>query len=301
MAEKLQEAMLEKVNKFTRREFLEDEVYCFSVILCDNEVDRDNERFSISSLKKLSEFFIGKTGIFDHNPKGANQTARIFETEVVTELDKQTTVGEPYTKLKATAYMVKTTSNGDLIKEIEGGIKKEVSVSCSVNSENCSICGANIREKSCSHKKGKSYGGVKCHTILSEPTDAYEWSFVAIPAQINAGVTKHFCGGYSINSDEIIIKESELRAIKEQALCISNECELIQSEIKSEIIKLSFLCNPEMQVSTLTMITERMSLGELIEMKKSLVKAYKGNEIIQFSSLTKKAITETDGNERFKI
>ena len=32
---------LDKINKFTRRELTEDELYTFSVILCDNEIDRD--------------------------------------------------------------------------------------------------------------------------------------------------------------------------------------------------------------------------------------------------------------------
>lgn len=39
---------------------------------------------------------------------------------------------------------------------------------------------------------GKSYKGAVCHAVLCEPTDAYEWSFVAVPAQRGAGVTKAF-------------------------------------------------------------------------------------------------------------
>ena len=37
---------LEQINKYTRRELKEDEVYVFPVVLCDNEIDRDGERFS---------------------------------------------------------------------------------------------------------------------------------------------------------------------------------------------------------------------------------------------------------------
>ena len=36
-------ADLEQLNKFTRRQFTGDEVFIFSVILCDNEIDRDKE------------------------------------------------------------------------------------------------------------------------------------------------------------------------------------------------------------------------------------------------------------------
>ena len=45
--------ILDKINKFTRRPFSEDEVYVFSVILCDNDIDRDCERFSDEALETI--------------------------------------------------------------------------------------------------------------------------------------------------------------------------------------------------------------------------------------------------------
>ena len=56
----------------------------------------------------------------------------------------------------------------------------------------CSVCGADISKKPCSHKKSKSYNGKLCFIILDDISDAYEWSFVSVPAQVNAGVTKRF-------------------------------------------------------------------------------------------------------------
>lgn len=53
--------------------------------LCDNEIDRDGERFSLEALEQLKALFVGKTGIFDHDPKGENQTARIYAAELVQE------------------------------------------------------------------------------------------------------------------------------------------------------------------------------------------------------------------------
>lgn len=64
------------------REFTADELYVFSVVLCDNEVDRDFEQFTPQALEKLGELFIGKPGLFDHEPKATLQTARIFSTAV---------------------------------------------------------------------------------------------------------------------------------------------------------------------------------------------------------------------------
>ena len=59
----MEKEILEKINKFTRRAFTADELYVFSVILCDNEVDRDSERFSDNALETLRNLFVGKTGI----------------------------------------------------------------------------------------------------------------------------------------------------------------------------------------------------------------------------------------------
>lgn len=188
-----EKTLLDNLNKFTRKALTAEEVYIFPVTLCDNEIDRDNERFSVKALEEMAEKFVGVTGIFDHNPKGENQTARIFMTELVRE-DRNTSLGEPYTYLRGYAYMVRTESNADLIREIDGGIKKEVSVSCSAERQICSVCGADRRVKPCHHVKGRKYNGKLCFLTLESISDAYEWSFVAVPAQVNAGVTKSFDG-----------------------------------------------------------------------------------------------------------
>lgn len=58
---------LEQINRFARRELKAEEVYSFSVRLCDNEVDRDGERFPRRTLEELAELFVGKSGLFDHS------------------------------------------------------------------------------------------------------------------------------------------------------------------------------------------------------------------------------------------
>jgi hypothetical protein len=161
----------------------------FTVILCDNEIDRDNEQFPGESLEKLAALFIGKTGVFDHEPKAENQSARIFDTQVVRG-EQSNALGEPYCSLKAWAYMIRCEKTAGLILEIDAGIKKEVSVGCAVERVECSVCGADARKAACGHAKGEAYGGKPCCHRLLNPTDAFEWSFVAVPAQKAAGVTK---------------------------------------------------------------------------------------------------------------
>lgn len=65
-------------------------------------------------------------------------------------------------------------------------------MSCSAERHICSVCGTDRRVKACHHVKGRRYDGKKCFLSLEDISDAYEWSFVAVPAQVRAGVTKKF-------------------------------------------------------------------------------------------------------------
>ena len=93
MSETVSGEELEKINGYAREPLTEDKVFVFRVVLCDNDIDRDGEKFSSGALEKLAELFKGRTGIFDHDPKSSKQTARIFDTWVETLPEKTTTDG----------------------------------------------------------------------------------------------------------------------------------------------------------------------------------------------------------------
>lgn len=183
---------LEAINRFAKKPLTAEEVYVFDMLLCDNDIDRDNERFSTDALEGLAPLFVGKTGIFDHNWTAEGQVGRIFRTELVTDGSRASISGEPYAYLKASAYILRNEENRPLIADIEGGIKREISVGCSMGKAVCSICGEETSSARCGHVRGAVYDGRTCYTSLEEPKDAYEWSFVAVPAQKNAGVLKGF-------------------------------------------------------------------------------------------------------------
>lgn len=176
------EQQLAKINEQAKTPLCADDVYVFSVRLCDDQPDRDFERFSAAALPKLAELFRGKTGIIDHDWSSEKQTARIFDTGV------ECAEGESF--IRAWAYILRSEKNAEVIREIEAGIKKEVSVGCAMAKRICSVCGAEYGE--CGHEKGQQYGNQTCIAVLCEPVDAYEFSFVAVPAQKNAGVMKAF-------------------------------------------------------------------------------------------------------------
>lgn len=182
---------LKLINRYAIKELTADEVFVFKIAICDNEIDRDYEVFPRASLDKMAELFVGKTIISNHQNKAENQCARIYATEVVEE-NGTTKNDETYARLVAHCYMAKTDSNKDLITEIQAGIKKEVSVGCRIKKAICSICGTDNREGYCKHWPSKEYDGQTCYFKLLEPKDAYEVSFVAVPAQPNAGVTKSY-------------------------------------------------------------------------------------------------------------
>lgn len=266
--------LLNRLNDFTRRKHTAEELYIFEVRLCDNEVDRDRERFSLSALSELEALFVGKTGVFDHNPSGEKQTARIFHTFLKTDDSRKTAADESYTALHAYAYMVRTEKNADLIREIDAGIKKEVSVSCAVGSHVCSICGKDVHLSPCIHSKGETYGGKRCHVILSQVTDAYEWSFVAVPAQRNAGVTKQY--GTAADSEELLRMQEQL----------SRQSDLLQkaaADVRTEISQLA-CCLHGTSAKAVLSAAKRLDLTELMALRDELRQEQNGCCTSQFDA-----------------
>ncbi len=274
---------IEKINTFSRKKLTENEVYIFTVKLCNNDVDRDFEKFSLPALKALAPMFIGKTGIFDHSMKSADQKARIFDTFIERENGKKTVDGEDFYNLKAKVYMLKNESNRALIDEIEAGIKKEVSVSCSMGESLCSICGKDKRSGSCSHKSGRHYGEKLAFTVLSSPTDAYEFSFVAVPAQREAGVTKAFRKKeYDMENILTTIKScaGEVTLTKAQADEISSYIEELKEgaklgedykkELSGEVAGRLALALPEVDSEVLKSVTSVMTVKELLGFRRGL-------------------------------
>ena len=259
---------LEQINRFSKAELTADQVYTFSVRLCDNEVDRDMERFATEDLERLGELFLGKSGIFDHQWSAKGQTARIYRTEVVREPGVVTAVGDEYRWLKAWAYLMRTEKNQDLITEIEGGIKKEVSVGCSVERCVCSICGEDIN--TCAHKKGEVYGGKVCCAELVNAQDAYEWSFVAVPAQPRAGGLKR-CGGEGAGTLKTLVKRRGSRANQRELESLEKQAEVGKrylSELRGEVKRLMLVCEQEADGEAIEKLAEKLDESELKEMEK---------------------------------
>lgn len=180
----LNEEELALINQQTLRPLGADEVFTFRLAACDNQVDRDFERFTEATLEELAQKYVGRPVLRDHNWSAAAQTARVYAASV------EPGEGDGVRRLVLRCYMPRSEQTVPTIAAIESGILRECSVGLSVKRALCSICGANQRETLCKHIQGREYDGQVCHMDLDGAADAYEVSMVAVPAQPAAGVIK---------------------------------------------------------------------------------------------------------------
>ena len=249
---------LEAINAQARAKLTAEQVYVFSVRLCDDQMDRDYERFDTAALPQLAKLFIGKTGIVDHKWSSDAQVARIFATEVVRE--------DGISYLKAWAYIRRGGHGDEVIADIEAGIKKEVSIGCSMGRSVCSVCGGDYGV--CGHQKGETYDGQVCCAILREPMDAYEFSFVAVPAQRGAGVLKGM-GGRNASLKELAEEfgaQAEYRVLYKQAQLGKQ----YEKQLQNDVVRLCLVLELGAEEPLLRSVMEKTGAEELLQLKKAL-------------------------------
>ncbi len=250
-------AQLEKINALAKGTLTGEQVYVFSVRLCDDQVDRDFERFDAAALPELAKLFVGKSGIVDHKWSAGGQLARIFDTEIFEE--------NGVTGIKAWAYIRRGGAGDEWIADIEAGIKKEVSVGCAMGSSVCSVCGGEYG--SCGHRKGEYYDGELCCAVLREPVDAYEFSFVAVPAQRDAGVLKGMGRRPTLKelADEFGAQE-EYRGLWKQAKL----GKAYQKQLSDEVVRLTLMLGLKLEEPVLRGAVEKLAGNELVELRDAL-------------------------------
>lgn len=176
------DAELTLINAQTLRPLTEEEVFTFRLAACDDQVDRDHERFTGETLEGLAVLFVGKSVLMDHAWLAGSQTARVYAAGVEDSGGVK--------RLILRCYMPRTEQTASIITAIEAGILRECSVGCAVRRVVCSVCGADQVKTCCPHIPGREYDGQLCVMELDGAKDAYEVSLVAVPAQPEAGVIK---------------------------------------------------------------------------------------------------------------
>lgn len=251
-------AQMEAINAQTNATLTEEQVYVFSLRLCDDQIDRDMERFDTEALPELARMFLGKTGIVDHKWSSDGQVARIFQTQVIRE--------GAVSFIKAWAYIRRGGRAEEVIADIEAGIKKEVSVGCSMGRGICSVCGGEYG--SCGHEKGEHYDGQLCHVILREPMDAYEFSFVAVPAQRAAGVIKAAGGG--VRTLKELADEFGAQAEYRNMYALAQLGQQFEKQLYDEVVRLAMSLDLGLEEPLLRSMVKKGSAQELQVLKKVL-------------------------------
>ena len=248
---------LQKINALAKGTLTAEQVYVFSVRLCDDQVDRDFERFDTEALPVLAKLFVGKRGIVDHKWSAGSQLARIFDTEILTE--------DGVTGIKAWAYIRRGGAGDEWIADIEAGIKKEVSVGCAMGRSVCSVCGGEYG--SCGHRKGEYYEGQLCCAILRDPVDAYEFSFVAVPAQREAGVLKGMGRQRCLKelAEEFGVQEEYKGLWK-----LARMGQQYQKQLSDEVVRLGLVLGLKVAEPVLRSAAEKLSGAELVELRNAL-------------------------------
>lgn len=175
-------AELALINAQALRPLTEEEIFTFRLAACDDQVDRDHERFTGGTLEGLAALFVGKSVLTDHAWLAGCQTARVYDAGVEESGGVK--------RLVLRCYMPRTEQTAGTITAIETGILRECSVCCAVRRVVCSVCGADQTKTCCPHIPGREYDGHRCVMELDGARDAYEVSLVAVPAQPGAGVIK---------------------------------------------------------------------------------------------------------------
>ncbi len=251
------ESQLAAINALAKGNLTAEQVYVFSLRLCDDQVDRDYERFDTEALPELARLFLGKSGIIDHQWSAGGQLARIFATEVVQQ--------EGVSYLKAWAYIRRGGAGDEWIADIEAGIKKEVSVGCSMGVSVCSICGEEYGQ--CGHHKGESYDGQLCCAILREPMDAYEFSFVAVPAQPNAGVLKGMGKQQTLKElADTFGAQGEYRRLFK----LAQMGQQYEKQLGDEVVRLCLMLGLGVAAPTLHTAVEKLAGAELLSLRDAL-------------------------------
>lgn len=177
------------INAQALRPLAAEEVFVFRLAACDNQVDRDFERFTDEALEQMTKLYVGKPVLRDHAWAEGSQTARVYAAGVEE--------ADGHKRLVLRCYMPRTAGTAETITAIESGVIRECSVGLRVGRSTCSICGTVQQQAMCAHYGGRTYDGKLCHFDLDDIRDVYEVSLVAVPAQPAAGIikSKRYGGG----------------------------------------------------------------------------------------------------------
>ena len=112
------------------------------------------------------------------------------------------------------------------------------------------------------------YDGQLCCAILKEPMDAYEFSFVAVPAQPNAGVLKGMGAGKRSLKElaDSFGAQAEYRALFKDA----ELGRVYKKQVQDDVVRLCLCLELGVDEPTLRSVVEKAGAEELLKLQKAL-------------------------------
>ncbi|MBE7560547.1 hypothetical protein HS125_17025 [bacterium] len=195
--------LLAEINALSPTPLGEDDVYVRSMILCTDRVcESDWCRFSPTALAEIAEKIAGVSVLAGHDRRSL-PVGRFFRGRVVELPEENPATGRPVVAVRAWFYWLAATSGAeDLLRNIDGGIYRAVSVSWRYEKDHCSVCGA---ATGCGHTPGRTYGGQLCHRVIDHVDEVLEGSLVykgadsaaQVGRQRDAHSSRRVGGGFS--------------------------------------------------------------------------------------------------------
>jgi hypothetical protein len=169
-----------------------------------------------------------------------------------------------------------------------------------------------LKKKGCKHRKGEVYGGKVCHTVLEEPTDAYEWSFVAVPAQPRAGVTKSFEAGEEMSIaqikeksggyDSVTLSVSAFGRLTDEISRLeklAKDAVMYRKGLEQQVIKLGTMAVPSLGTEKFEEICSALTSEQLSVLEKAFAES--ASKLYPVRPQLGGSITKKENNNEFKI
>lgn len=182
-----------------------EQLYIFSLRMCNNEIDSDFDKLSEAFLRQFAEHINNDTIplIKDHTWTADGQIGRVYRAEVLS--DGENSLGEPYTYVLGYAYVA---ADSDIVPRIKLGLLSEVSVGFDGGGYTCSVCGASVKsyDSQCpdGHIFGSTYEDAPVYRNVNICLAALECSFVPVPAQDGAEIQSKSKEGRRVKKSEFL-------------------------------------------------------------------------------------------------
>lgn len=178
---------LEKFNKYSGA--LEpqsaDSVKLYKFYSAGQQVDLQNDKFLDQGLQDMASLDKGKPILEDHQWNTKNTVGCIYDSYVINRSGQKMLVQK--------VGVLNIPSTQELIKKVDGGAIKYVSVGFAVDPEKytCSSCKQPILSMACKHRPGMSdEKGNKVVACIGGVKNYFETSFTPVPAQSNTKISK---------------------------------------------------------------------------------------------------------------